>query len=92
MLGASDTIDAGDAHAASRRCAEAKVVVDRLGLRSATQLFDAGGASATKASAGLDRHWRNIRTLASHNPTPYKRRALGELVVNGTSLPDNTYF
>ena len=92
VLGASDTIDAGDAHAASRRCAEAKVVVDRLGLRSATQLFDAGGASATKASAGLDRHWRNIRTLASHNPTPYKRRALGELVVNGTSLPDNTYF
>ena len=92
VLRAADAIDAADPHDASRRAAEAKIVVDRLGLRSATALFELGGASATKASAGLDRHWRNIRTLASHNPTPYKSRAVGDLLVNGTELPDNTYF
>jgi alkylation response protein AidB-like acyl-CoA dehydrogenase len=92
VLGAADAIAHADPHDASRRVAEAKVVVDRLGLRAATQLFEVGGASATKAAANLDRHWRNIRTLASHNPTSYKSRALGELLVNGTTLPDNTYF
>jgi alkylation response protein AidB-like acyl-CoA dehydrogenase len=92
VLQAADAIEHADAHAASRRCAEAKVVVDRLGLRSATLLFEVGGASATKAEVNLDRHWRNIRTLSSHNPTTFKSRALGELLVNGATLPDNTYF
>jgi alkylation response protein AidB-like acyl-CoA dehydrogenase len=92
VLRAADAIAGPDAHDASRRVAEAKVVVDRLGLRSATLLFEVGGASATKADVNLDRHWRNIRTLASHNPTAYKSRALGELLVNGATLPDNTYF
>ncbi|MDW5593849.1 acyl-CoA dehydrogenase family protein [Conexibacter stalactiti] len=89
---AAGRADSGAVHAASKRAAEAKVVVDRLALRSASLLFEAGGASATKASAGLDRHWRNIRTLASHNPTPLKAYALGDFVVNGATLPDNTYF
>ncbi|MDS1115720.1 hypothetical protein RD149_18390 [Gordonia westfalica] len=64
----------------------------RSALRAATLLFDVGGASAVKRSANLDRHWRNIRTVASHNPTRFKNRAIGELVVNDVTLPDNTYF
>src|SRR4051794_23174582 len=40
------------------------------------QLFDVGGASATKKSKNLDRHCRNIRTLASNNPTVYKAQAI----------------
>jgi alkylation response protein AidB-like acyl-CoA dehydrogenase len=36
--------------------------------------------------------WRNVRTLASHNPARLKSRALGDLLVNGRDLPDNTYF
>ena len=69
-----------------------QVVVDDLALRAATLLFDVGGASAVKRSANLDRHWRSIRTVASHNPTRFKNRAIGELVVNDVTLPDNTYF
>jgi alkylation response protein AidB-like acyl-CoA dehydrogenase len=55
-------------------------------------LLDVGGASATKQSQNLDRHWRNARTLASHNPGAYKARAIGDHVINGTPLPVNGFF
>ena len=32
----------------------------------------------------LDRHWRNARTAASHNPWIYKARIVGDWAVNGT--------
>ena len=58
-----------------------------LGMEPQTLLFDALGASATKKPAGLDRHWRNARTLASHNPRIYKHRIIGDFAVNGTPPP-----
>ncbi|TCK26331.1 acyl-CoA dehydrogenase family protein [Pseudonocardia endophytica] len=78
--------------AASLAAARTKIVVDGLALDTATALFDAGGASATKASAHLDRHWRNVRTLASHNPASYKARVLGDHALNGTLPPDASFF
>ena len=104
VLAAADAIDAAAASVAgglpdpelaataSLRAAQAKVVVDRLAPRIATQLFDVGGASATKRSHDLDRHWRNVRTLASHNPSVYKARAVGDRAINGTPLPINGFF
>lgn len=86
------SVDLALGHAASLRAAQAKVSVEQLALQAATQLFEVGGASAARQSAHLDRHWRNIRTLASHNPTVYKARAIGDYVVNGTELPRNAYF
>lgn len=86
-------IDYSLSHTASLRAAQAKVIVDSLALQASTLLFEVGGASATRQSAHLDRHWRNIRTLASHNPTVYKARAIGNYVVNGTELPlKQVYF
>lgn len=80
-------------HEASLQTAQAKVIIDNLALKSASLLFEVGGASATKQSEQLDRHWRNIRTLASHNPTVYKARAIGDYVVNDTLLPlKEAYF
>lgn len=72
--------------------AKAKIVVDELAIRSGGLLFDVGGASATKRSDNLDRHWRNARTLASHNPGTYKARAIGDYEVNGTPLPAKGFF
>jgi len=77
---------------AAQRAAKSKVIVDELALKAATQLFDAGGASAAKQSQRLDRHWRNIRTIASHNPVSYKARALGDYLVNETPLPHAAFF
>lgn len=86
------TPDAALAAQASLLAAQAKVVVDEVVPRLATILFDVGGASATKASHDLDRHWRSVRTLASHNPTVYKARAIGDLVTNGTPFPPIGFF
>lgn len=80
------------AHEASLQTSKAKVIVDDLAIRSAGLLLDVGGASATKQSFNLDRHWRNARTLASHNPGGYKARAIGDHVINGTPLPANGFF
>jgi alkylation response protein AidB-like acyl-CoA dehydrogenase len=86
-------IDYNLSHYASLVTSQTKVVVDTLALKASTLLFEVGGASATKQSAQLDRHWRNIRTLASHNPTVYKARAIGDYVVNSKQLPlEEVYF
>jgi alkylation response protein AidB-like acyl-CoA dehydrogenase len=85
----SNTQPALDAALAS---AKAKVVVDELTIRSGSLLFDAGGASATKKADNLDRHWRNARTLASHNPGTHKARAIGDYEINGTPLPAKGFF
>ncbi|WP_051298745.1 acyl-CoA dehydrogenase family protein [Arthrobacter castelli] len=66
---------------------QTQVVAGELTQRSGSRLFDALGASATKAPAQLDRFWRNARTLSSHNPAIYKARILGDWEVNG-NLPE----
>ncbi|SEQ22439.1 Acyl-CoA dehydrogenase [Azotobacter beijerinckii] len=85
-------VDPALGHEASLRAAQAKVVVDALALEAASRLFEVGGSSAARQSAQLDRHWRNIRTLASHNPALYKARAIGDYEANGRELPRNAYF
>lgn len=67
--------------------AQAQTVVTNLILDASTTLFDALGASATRKPLGLDRHWRNVRTLSSHNPRIYKDRIVGDFAVNGTLPP-----
>lgn len=66
------------------RAAKAQVVVSEAVLGAATHLFDVGGASALQESRRLDRHWRNARTIASHNPVIYKARVIGDHALNGT--------
>lgn len=80
------------AQAAQRAAAEAKIAVDRYAPATAAKLFDVGGASATRAGRNLDRHWRNVRTISTHNPTFLKASAVGDDVVNGAAFPDNAYF
>ncbi|MET4429503.1 acyl-CoA dehydrogenase family protein [Mycolicibacterium sp. 624] len=72
--------------------AKAQLIAERLTLSGAQRLFDTGGASATARTLNLDRHWRNARTLASHNPLAYKAHATGDYLVNGTWPPANGYF
>lgn len=72
--------------------AKAQLVAERLALSAAARLFDTGGASATSRTLNLDRHWRNARTVASHNPLAYKAHATGDYLLNGVSPPANGYF
>ncbi|EIC86208.1 acyl-CoA dehydrogenase family protein [Serratia sp. M24T3] len=64
--------------------AKAQVIASELIPRAATELFNALGASDTRTSKALDRHWRNARTVASHNPVIYKTRNVGDWEVNGS--------
>lgn len=84
--------DPGLAHAASLAAAKAKLVVDDLAIRNGSLIFEVGGASSTKASHNFDRHWRNARTLANHNPDNYKAIAVGAHEVLGTPLPNAGFF
>jgi alkylation response protein AidB-like acyl-CoA dehydrogenase len=84
------TVDA--AAAAQLAAAEAKVAVDRFSYATAAKLFDVGGASATQSLHNLDRHWRNARTISTHNPTFLKASAIGDHIVNGAAFPANAYF
>ena len=63
----------------------AQTVVQPLVLSAASKLFDGLGASSTARVCNLDRHWRNARTVATHNPTIYKARIVGDYEVNGTA-------
>lgn len=67
------------------RTFQAQQVVLEQVLEATTLLFEVGGASATSQARRLDRHWRNARTLASHNPAIYRERALGNYYLNGVS-------
>lgn len=63
---------------------KAHVAIPPLVLEATTALFDVTGASATSRGKSLDRHWRNARTVATHNPAVFKARAVGDFHVNGT--------
>ena len=73
--------------AAEIESAQAQVAVSELVLGAATELFNALGASGVRANAALDRHWRNARTAASHNPLIFKSRIVGDWLVNGREPP-----
>lgn len=58
----------------------------------ATQLvYEVGGASILQRTHGFDRHWRNARVFATHNPAHYKLRGLGDYQLNGTIPPVDSW-
>lgn len=103
VLAAAGSLDAADSAAragapdeglytaASMTVAKAQLAVARHTLAAAQTLFDAGSASATARVRNLDRHWRNARTLASHNPLIYKPRVVGDHLLNGAGIPDGGF-
>ncbi|GID90903.1 hypothetical protein ACFQFC_37175 [Amorphoplanes digitatis] len=78
-------IDPEGVHAATVVVYEAQVAVTELVLQATTLLYDALSSSALDADTQLDRHWRNARTIASHNPRIYKERLVGDWHVNAVA-------
>lgn len=73
--------------AAELEIAQAQVILADIAFSATSRLFDALGASSTEQTLALDRHWRNIRTLLTHNPLIYKERVIGDYAINGTLPP-----
>lgn len=61
------------------------VVIEDV-LRITSQVFEVGGASLASSDHGLDRHWRNARTIASNNPGFHQARAAGDYFLNGVPV------
>ncbi|WOF23282.1 acyl-CoA dehydrogenase family protein [Microbacterium betulae] len=72
--------------------AEAYVGAGEQALAAAELLFDVGGGTLTRRDLGLDRHWRNARTIANHNPRGWKAAAIGAWLLAGESPPANGLF
>jgi alkylation response protein AidB-like acyl-CoA dehydrogenase len=95
VLGAARTLDhAIDARLAGdgddRALLDARLDVYRaqqtvlpIVIAATSELFEVGGASAVGNDFALDRHWRNARTIASHNPAIQRRRSIGDYELNG---------
>ncbi|MCX7249946.1 MAG: acyl-CoA dehydrogenase family protein [Burkholderiales bacterium] len=100
VLRAADSIDAAWASGlepasitqAAIDVAQAQYVAAEAALKAAELLFDVGGASTTARKHNLDRHWRNARTVANHNPRHWKAAVVGAYRLKGTEPPLSGLF
>ncbi|PVZ53861.1 acyl-CoA dehydrogenase family protein [Arthrobacter sp. H-02-3] len=72
--------------------AEAYVGAGEQALAAGELLFDVGGGTLTRRKYNLDRHWRNARTVANHNPRGWKSAAVGGWLVADEPPPANGLF
>ncbi|QIZ38874.1 acyl-CoA dehydrogenase family protein [Saccharopolyspora sp. ASAGF58] len=78
--------------AAAVTVAQTGVIAVESALRAAELLFDVGGGSITNRDLGFDRHWRNARTVANHNPRQWKAAVAGAYHLIGEEPPTTGLF
>lgn len=79
-------------NAASVTVAETQFVAIESALRCAELVFDVGGGEAISRERNLDRHWRNARTVANHNPRSWKAGVIGGYRLVGETPPTSGLF
>ncbi|GAA3085211.1 alkylation response protein AidB-like acyl-CoA dehydrogenase [Kribbella aluminosa] len=89
---ASDGEVRGTGARAALTVAQAQYVAVESALRAAELAFDVGGGSATDRGTALDRHWRNARTVANHNPRNWKAAVVGGFHLTGEEPPTSGLF
>ncbi|MFT9206012.1 acyl-CoA dehydrogenase family protein [Acetobacter orientalis] len=82
----------GTVNQAAIEVAKAQFVAIENTLKAAEIAFDVGGASATARKHNLDRHWRNARTVANHNPRDWKAAVVGAWEISGEEPPRSGLF
>lgn len=78
--------------AAAVDVAQAQFFAAEAALRCGELVFEVGGASATLREHNLDRHWRNARTVANHNPRAHKAGVVGAYRLTGADPPTSGLF
>ncbi|ERK70384.1 acyl-CoA dehydrogenase family protein [Leifsonia aquatica] len=78
-----DEVTAEQRAAVAEIIASAKIVSTDTALEVTSAIFEYTGARSTAAAFGLDRFWRNVRTISLHDPVAYKRDEVGRYVLNG---------
>ncbi|MFF1831408.1 acyl-CoA dehydrogenase [Paenarthrobacter sp. NPDC058040] len=99
VVAAAEQLDAywaapaeADGVTATIAVAQAYVGAGEQALHAAEVLFDVGGGTLTRREHNLDRHWRNARTVANHNPRGWKTAAIGAWLVADEPPPANGLF
>jgi len=77
---------------ATLAASRAKITVEALTQDVIDALTQVASGSTLSTERGLDRHWRNLKVLASHNPSIYKHQVLGAYELHGTQPPLGIYF
>jgi alkylation response protein AidB-like acyl-CoA dehydrogenase len=77
---------------ATLAASRAKITVEALALEVIDAMTQVASGSTLSTSRALDRHWRNLKVLASHNPAIYKHQVLGAYELRGTRPPIGVYF
>lgn len=73
------------------RVAEAKIFSTEVALDVSTTLFQVCGARASGNAYGLDRFWRNARTMTLHDPIEWKYQEVGNFLLTDT-LPTPAFY
>lgn len=85
-----------EAHRAGARAAaavaEAAVIAIDVALSAAPLIFDVGGGTLTDREWGYDRHWRNARVIANHNPRDWKLAVAGAYRLGVAEPPTTGLF
>jgi alkylation response protein AidB-like acyl-CoA dehydrogenase len=100
VLRAADAIDAAWAADldhdvltnAAVEVAQAQFIAIESALKASELVFDVGGGSTTARTHNLDRHWRNARTVANHNPRNWKAAVIGAYRLDGVEPPLSGLF
>lgn len=69
----------------------ARVHASEVALTVSSRLFEVTGARSSATAVGLDRFWRNARTLSLHDPLPHKQVQIGAYLLNGTEPAPGFY-
>ncbi|KMO77677.1 hypothetical protein BST22_06505 [Mycolicibacterium chubuense] len=69
----------------------ARVHASEVALEVSSRLFEVTGARSSAAATGLDRFWRNARTLSLHDPLPHKQVQIGAYVLDGVEPSPGFY-
>jgi len=72
--------------------AQAQYAAVEAALRAAELIFDVGGGQTTNRELALDRHWRNARVIANHNPRNWKAAVVGAYLLAGEEPPTTGLF
>jgi len=91
-IDAAETTPDGDLRAlASVKTSEAKAVATEVALEVSERIFQISGAGATVSKYGMDRFWRDARTLTLHDPVDYKYKLVGDWALNDVNPPVTSF-
>lgn len=79
-------ISEDDVDELTRRAVTARAYSQDVALTTTQSVYDITGTSAAANRFGFDRHWRDVRTWAQHDPVVHLLRQLGENYIAGTPI------